>query len=116
MKKGIIFLMLVFVSTNAFAASRIFDGRKTVTSAGTAEALSATSTEFNELTVCAETDNTGVIAVGETPIAALATRQGVPLLAGDCYSVTRPSNLSTVYIDTTVNGDGVTFYGSQQLN
>ena len=43
-------------------------------------------------------------------VAAVATRKGVPLDAGDCYSINKKSNnLLKIYIDTTVNGDGVTY-------
>lgn len=85
------------------------NGRKTVTTAGSAVALSASDTPFTLLTVCAETDNTGIIAVGTSPVAALATRQGTPLNAGDCDTVVHKGLLSEMKIDTTVNGDGVTY-------
>ena len=87
------------------------DGRKVVTSAGTEVAL-ASATACSWVQVTAETDNTGVIVVGaSTVVAALSTRRGTPLNAGD--SVTVPADdLANVYIDSTVNGDGVTFiYG-----
>ncbi|MDQ2084703.1 hypothetical protein RA307_31365 [Xanthobacteraceae bacterium Astr-EGSB] len=88
------------------------DGRKVVTAAGTAEAL-AVSTVAKFVEITAETDNTGIIVVGgSTVVAALATRRGRPLLPGE--STTLPiSNLSNVYIDATVSGDGVTYvYGT----
>lgn len=86
----------------------IGDGRAVVSSAGTRVALS-TSTPIKEVTITAETDNTGVIVVGGTScIAALATRRGTPLEAGDSITL-GVSNLSLIYIDATVNGDGVTY-------
>lgn len=87
------------------------DGRKVVTTAGTRVALAA-STAIGWVSITAETDNTGVIVVGgSTVVAALATRRGKPLSAGE--DITLPAdNLANVYIDSTVNGDGVTFiYG-----
>jgi len=72
--------------------------------------LSSTNVEGVEwVAITAETDNTGVITVGGSAVVgALATRKGVPLAVGD--SVTLPiNNLSDVYLDTTVNGDGVTY-------
>ena len=86
----------------------IANGRKVVTTAGTAVVLAA-STSCTKVDISAETDNTGIIVVGGSGvIAALATRQGVPLNAGDTYSLDI-TNLTTVYIDSTVNGDGVSY-------
>jgi hypothetical protein len=86
----------------------IGDGRKTVASAGTAEAL-AGSTPCKRVVITAETDNTGVITVGgATVVAALGTRRGVPLFPGDAIEL-EIDNLADVNIDTTVNGDGVTY-------
>ncbi len=89
--------------------STITDGRKIVTTAGTRVAL-ASSTACKEVVITAETDNTGVVAVGAaaTVIAALATRTGVPLNAGDSV-VLQIDNLADVGLDSTVSGDGVTF-------
>jgi hypothetical protein len=84
------------------------DGRKTVTTGGTAEAL-ASSTSIKSVVITAETDNTGVIVVGgSTVVAALGTRRGTPLSAGESLSL-EIDNLADVYLDTTVNGDGVTY-------
>lgn len=88
--------------------SGIGNGRKVVTTAGTAVVL-ATSTTCRKVDITAETDNTGVIVIGgSSVIAALATRQGTPLNAGDTLSVFI-TNLATVYLDSTVSGDGVTY-------
>lgn len=112
LKTGIIaFLMFVIAGTPLFAAN----GRKTVASAGTAEALSSTAQPFSRVTVCADTDNTGIIAVGDSGVIAnLATRTGVPLEASDCYTINAGDwgsmDLRTVFIDTTVSGDGVTYH------
>lgn len=84
-------------------------GRQTVTSGGTAVALSTTSTPCLVLDVTAETDNTGIIALGgSTVVAALATRKGVPLNAGDTWTAENV-DLKDIFIDSTVNTDGVTF-------
>ena len=85
-------------------------GRKVVTAAGTAEAL-GTNQSVDVITICAETDNTGVIAVGNSDVVAtVLTRKGIPLNAGDCYTEYKKSNnLLKIYIDSTVNGDGVTY-------
>jgi len=84
------------------------NGRKVVTSAGTDEALGG-NVPCEEVIVTAETDNTGVIAVGvEGVIASLSTRTGVPLAAGASVTVAT-NNLNKIWIDSTVSGDGVTY-------
>lgn len=86
----------------------IADGRKVVTTAGTRVTLAA-STACKQVIITAETDNTGIVVVGgSTVVAALATRQGVPLYAGDTITL-EIDNLADVYLDSTVSTDGVTF-------
>jgi len=87
----------------------IGDGRRVVATAGSRLALIAAHTPAKVVIITAETDNTGVIVVGGTTVVAtLASRQGIPLLAGD--SVTLEINdLIKVYLDATVTGDGVTY-------
>lgn len=91
----------------------IADGRKEVAAAGTREAL-ATSTAAKWVTITAEEDNTDAVVVGSasTVVAALATRRGTPLLAGD--TITIPcDNLADIGLDAMVSGEGVTFvYGT----
>lgn len=114
MKRSIFLLIgLIFFAQISFADD---DGRRIVTTAATSVAMSTSDIPFHELTVCAEKDNTGVIAYGTSPIALLATREGIPLDAGDCYTdkydsfSIKAGNMNSVRIDSTVNGDGVTFY------
>lgn len=98
----------IHVSTGGPIASTLGDGRKTVASVGTAEALAA-STTIKEVTITAELNNTGTITVGgSTVVDATATRRGTPLYPGDSTTVTT-DNLAEVFIDAEVNGDGVTF-------
>ena len=85
------------------------DGRKVVAVAGTREPLVASSTPAKYVGITAETDNTGLIVIGGTSVvAALATRRGIPLNAGDTVSLD-VDDLADVYLDSTVSGDGVTF-------
>lgn len=87
-------------------------GVKTVTAAGTDEAI-ASSTPAKWLTIQAQTDNTGLIAVGASGVdATVATGTGVLLAAGE--SITIPiDNLADVFIDATVTGDGARYtYGT----
>ena len=97
----------VFASTSQLIGA-VGDGRKTVTAAGTAEAV-AGSTSIKEVTFTAETDNTDIIVIGgSTVVAALATRRGTPLYPGDSVTFTG-DDLADFYIDSLVNGEGVTY-------
>ncbi len=90
------------------AITGIGDGRVVVAAAGTANVISVSRT-CKKVDITAETDNTGVITVGgSTTVAALGTRQGIPLNAGDSYSF-EIDDLNDVYIDATVSGEGVSF-------
>ena len=84
-------------------------GRKIVDSIGTAVQLSSTSVAMKYVIIVAETDNTGLVIVGNQGVVAnLTTRKGIPLDKGG--SITVPdTNLTNVYIDAEVNGEGVTF-------
>ena len=86
-------------------------GVKTVTTAGTDVVLAA-SQACKFVIIQAQTDNTGLIAVGAAGVdATVATGTGLALAAGE--SVTLPcDNLAKIYIDATVSGDGVRYtYG-----
>lgn len=97
------------MSTYSDVSVIIGDGRKVVATAGTAELLSTTSVKISSVIIQAETDNTGTIVVGgSTVVAAQATRRGIALTPGDSL-VLDIIDLSLLYLDTTVNGDGVTY-------
>lgn len=94
--------------------STVVDGRKVVAAAATAEALSASKTLAHHVDITAETDNTGVVVVGaSTVVASLSTRRGTPLAAGDTLTL-YDVDLSQVYLDVTVSGDGVTYSAVQK--
>ena len=83
-------------------------GVKVVTTAGTHVAL-ASSTTCKKVDIQAQTDNTGLIAVGGSEVdATIATGTGIILEAGDVYSI-EIDNLADIYIDSTVSGEGVRF-------
>lgn len=85
------------------------DGRKEVTTAGTAVPLTATRTTAYKVTIMAELDNTDYVVVGDsTVVAALATRRGIPLSAGASITL-EVSNLADIYIDAVVSTEGVTY-------
>jgi len=86
----------------------ISQGRKVVTTAGTPVVLAA-STSCKSVTVQAEKDNTDDIIIGGSGVVGpIGTRQGVYLSPGD--SIDLPiDDLNKVYIDSLVNGEGVTY-------
>jgi len=88
-------------------------GLKTVTSAGTDEALVSQITWAKWVTIQAQTDNTGIIAVGGAGVdATVATGTGVALVAGAMLTIPC-EDLKDIYIDATVSGDGVRYtYGT----
>ena len=84
------------------------DGVKVVTTAGTDVVLAA-STPAKIVVIQSQTDNTGLIAVGNAGVdAAEATGTGVILYPGDTITVPC-DDLSDIYIDATVSGEGVRY-------
>lgn len=79
-------------------------GKKTVTTAGTRVIL-ATTQAIKSLTIKALVANTGIIYVGDVTV---ASTNGFQLSAGDSVSLDL-SNLNTINIDSSVNGEGVTY-------
>ena len=89
-------------------SSSLLDGRKVVSSAGTAVAL-ASATSVNEVAITALDSNSGTIVVGASTVKAKAEeRRGQPLVAGQTVSF-GIRDLASVYIDATSSGDGVSF-------
>lgn len=88
-------------------------GVKIVASAGTDVPLVASATPIKWVIVQAQSDNSGDIAVGAEGVdATVATGNGVLLDAAESVTLA-VSDLAGVYIDATVNGDGVRFvYGA----
>ena len=84
------------------------DGVKIVSSAGTDVVLGG-DVDCKKIDIQAQTDNTGLIAVGFTGVDATeATGTGIILYAGDTYSL-EMVNLNLIYIDSTVSGEGVRY-------
>jgi len=86
----------------------IGDGVKTISNAGTDEALAA-STTAKAVIIQAQTDNTNKVAVGATGVdATVATGTGIILDPGD--TITLPcDNLADIYVDALVSGEGVRY-------
>ena len=87
-------------------AKIIINGQKTVATAGTAEALS-TSTRVRSITIKSLPTNTGNVFVGTSTVNSsngyiLGLGEGVDLDVDD---------LAAIFIDSAVDGDGVSFTG-----
>ena len=80
------------------------NGQKTVTAAGTAEALAA-STSIHSVTIKALAGNTNNVYVGDSSV---DSTNGFVLDSGESISLDI-DNLADVYIDTDTNGEGVSF-------
>lgn len=87
------------------------DGRTTVTTAGTRVQLAAQGGlgRIQTVAITALDTNTGTIVVGgSTCVAAAGTRRGVALAAKDSVSIDT-DDLSDIWLDATVNGEGVSY-------
>lgn len=110
MKKSALIVGLLLLAASTVFAAAEGSGRKNVTTAGTPVALSSTEQQFSQLTICADPDNTGQIAVGTTPIASTSVPQGIFLLATECYTIERRNgNIAEVKVDSTVSGEGCSY-------
>jgi hypothetical protein len=97
------------IDTNTALPTGISHGNKTVTTAGTDVALVGSSTPCKRVTIQALTSNSGKIAIGGSGVdATIPTGTGILLSAGESYSFDI-DNLTDVYIDSTVSGEGVRF-------
>lgn len=86
----------------------IYHGQKTVTTAGTEVALAASQALLSGVRIKALAANTGIIYVGANPV---TSTTGFALAAGEEVFV-EVANLATVYIDSSVNGEGVSYIAS----
>lgn len=82
----------------------ILAGEKAVAVAGAPETLVSTSTPARSVTVQAKPSNIGKAKVGN------ASAQKIELEAGESIALF-VLNLKLVYIDVTVNGEGVNYLG-----
>lgn len=92
--------------TSEIAPTTVLNGKKLVTTAGTRVTL-ASSTTCKSVTIKALRSNTGLIYVGDS---AVSSSNGLELSAGESVNLDI-ANLQTVNIDSTVNGEGVTYLG-----
>ena len=83
-------------------------GKKTVTTAGTEVALGTIQIN-GPLMVKALIANTGTIYVGNNGDGTVASTTGLELSAGDCIVFEWVGSLASIMIDSSVNGEGVSW-------
>ena len=87
-------------------------GKKAVTTAGTAVALGAHGLLVKSLVMKAEEGNTGKVFPGDSTVDNSDTEQG--LNPGESLALTwpdgEPGNMGDIYVDAAVNGEGVVFW------
>ena len=86
--------------------SLAISGQKTVTAAGTEEALGNMPIN-GPLLVKALTTNTGLIYLGKAADGTVGSSSGFVLAAAQEVAFTWVANLSSLLVDSAVNGEGV---------
>jgi hypothetical protein len=89
-------------------AANIFYGHKAVTAAGTPEQLTNTTFKAYVVTIKALAANTGDIYVGDGDV---DNSNGFVLDAGEEVTIFVDNVDTDIYIDSEVNGEGVSFIG-----
>lgn len=97
------------MSDRNYSFEKINDGTKSVTTAGTAEALVASSTACRMVEIQAMAGNTNNIAVGSSTVVATAGSERGLVLAPSQSVAIRVKDLNDIYIDAVTNGEGVSF-------
>ena len=83
-------------------------GQKTVTTAGTAVTLGSDQVDSAILVKALDT-NTGVVAIGNDGADDVTVSNGYRLSAGDQMIFDKVDNLAAIYLDSAVNGEGVSW-------
>jgi len=97
----------VDVATVAIPAA-IYHGKTTVSTAGTEVTLASSQVITSGVTIKALSGNTGLIFVGANPV---TSATGFELNAKESVFI-EVANLTTIYVDSAVNGEGVTYIAS----
>lgn len=85
-------------------------GQRTVTTAGTAVRLAASSTPcFGPLIVKALDTNTGIVALGHDGAGDVTVSNGLRLAAGESVVFEYVGNLYDIWLDSAANGEGVSW-------
>ena len=86
-------------------ATTLRNGQKYVTTAGTQVALASSTAIYHSVTIMAQAGNSGNIYIGDSSV---SSSNGYILDAGDTIEI-QIANLSTIYVDSSVNGEGVSY-------
>ena len=90
--------------------AKLSTGSKTVTTAGTRERLVAVASNLSAkaLTIVAKSGNAGKVYVGNDGV---GSSNAPELFAGDQFRIAsdEPFNLADVYLDVSVDGEGVEY-------
>lgn len=86
----------------------VLSGQKIVTTAGTAVVLGSQQV-LGSLMVKALSTNTGVIAIGNDGADDVTVSNGLILEAGDAVVYVGLSSMSRLWLDSSVNGEGVSW-------
>lgn len=89
-------------------ADTVYSGQKTVSAAGTAEALAGSQALVHGVSVKALAGNGGDVYVGDNGV---DSSTGFVLAAGEEIFI-EVDDLAVIYIDTAVNGEGASYIGS----
>ena len=96
----------VISSSSASASGSLVTGTKTITIAGSAEQITATSTPIAGVWVSADLGNTNPVVVGDSSVVAASDfQQGVVLIPGNPAVYIEVTDLSSLYVDSITNGD-----------
>ena len=87
---------------------RIFNGQKVVTTAGTQVLLITDDEEIYVITIKAKSTNTGDIYVGDADV---SSSTGFILSAGEEVTIFIDEDDTSIWIDSSVNGEGVSYIG-----
>ena len=88
--------------------NQIGDGRQVVAVPGTAVQLSATSVKCQKVEITALFNTNAVSVGGSTTLATAGSERGKILMAQDSITIF-VDNLTKIYIDALVAGEGVTY-------
>ena len=86
-------------------ATAIYNGQKTVSTAGTQVALASSQAITHSVKIKALHGNSGWIYIGNSSV---SSSNGYVLDAGETVEI-QVANLATVYVDSSVNGEGVSY-------
>lgn len=94
------------LGVDATPASSVFEGKVNVTTAGTRVQISGSSVPIRSVCIKALHADTGKIYIGDVTV---ASSNGYELVA-DISVCADVNNLNLLYIDSSVNGEGVTYF------